>query len=83
MKKLPIKEVKSSTKLFFAVGAFFFLLASQVKIFGDDVVYNTGGTAARGILADYFEQTAGFWTTWSSRIFVNYFVFFFNDDREL
>ena len=27
MKKLPIKEVKSSTKLFFAVGAFFFLLA--------------------------------------------------------
>lgn len=69
---------KDNKKIFYIISIVFFFILLFADMFYDDI---TGMRVESGTIVDYWQKSVELYFDWSSRIFVNFVVFLFTDNK--
>lgn len=72
------KIVHNDKLLFILISVIFGLVLFNANIFGDDLYFMH---IANGTINDYFARSIEMYSNWSSRVLINFLIFFFNDNN--
>lgn len=75
--RLKNKTLNDDKSIFYLLSVIFGLIFSFASMFGDDV---NGMRVEGGTIADYWNKSVEMYSTWASRLFVNFVVFLFSDN---
>lgn len=75
------KKIKNDDRsIFFLVSIFITVILSFAKMANDDIA---GMHLDSGTITDYWQKAIDMYSTWASRVLINFFVFMFADDNTI
>ena len=74
-----IYRIKTDNKrVFYIICILFSIMLSFIQLYGDDI---TGMRVENGSIVDYWKYSVYLCSIWTSRLFVNFVIFLFSDNR--